>query len=329
LVPVVLGAFVATVNAPIAIWLRRRRIPLWLTVALALLVDSLFLGAFVALLTLAIAELSSRLPEYVVVMELAEIKLSGYFRRLGMEGTLFEVIDPADAIGLAASLFGEIAGLFWNVSMALIIAAFLLWRLGRPSASGGRPAFGPSGATRRAAREMNRYVVIKTATSVVTGLSVGVFSWVIGGDLPILFGLLAFLLNYIPNVGSFIAAVPAVALGLLHYGPQHALALTLGYLLINVVIGNVIEPRVMGRALGLWPVVVLLSVIFWGWILGIVGAVLSALLTLVVKILLLSSEDLRPIGLALGPRAPRRSGQDLVEEAMPPRRAAPAGPAAT
>ena len=319
LVPVVLGGFVATVDTPLVMWLRRRRIPLWLTVVLALVVDTVLLGGFIWLLVGSVGQLSGRLPQYLAVLQAADARMSTWLQELGVQRTLLEVLDPAAAFGLAASLFGEVAVLLWDTVLALIIAAFLLLRLGRARATGSRPAFVASEPMRRAVREMSRYFAIKTATSVATGLLIGLWSWSIGADLPVLLGLIAFLLNYIPNVGSVIAAVPAVGLGLLQYGVEHGLLLAFGYLLVNTVVGNIVEPRVMGRALGLWPVVVLLSVIFWGWTLGIVGAILSSLLTLVVKAMLLSTEDLRPLGLALGPRLSPARGKVLLEEAMPQR----------
>jgi predicted PurR-regulated permease PerM len=142
--------------------------------------------------------------------------------------------------------------------------------------------------------------------------------------------LIAFLLNYIPTLGSIVAGVTAVGMALLQHEPQHAGMVALGYLVINTAIGNVFEPRVMGRALGLWPVVVLVSVVFWGWLLGVMGAVLSALLTQTLKLLLLATPDLRAIGIALGPTpiapAMRASQADLLEEAMPPSGRAPPKP---
>jgi predicted PurR-regulated permease PerM len=321
LVPVVLGGFVATANAPISMWLRRRRVPLSLTIVLALTLDTLFLGAFLALVASSVGRLSSRLPDYLAVLKLAEGTASSWLQRFGTQRTLLEFFDSGEAIGLAATLFGQLASLLWNVVMALVIAGFLLWRFGRAS-RGGRPALIPSEPVRRAVREMNRYIAIKTVVGVVTGVLVGLYSWAVGSDLPVLFGLLAFLFNYIPHLGSIVAAIPAIGLALLQRGVEPALVLSAGYLVVNLFIGNVLEPRLLARALGLWPIVVLLSVIVWGWILGIDGAVLSSLLTSLLKIVLLATDDLRPLGLALGPRPPRREPQDLVEEALPQSRRA-------
>ncbi len=326
LVPMVLGALVATINIPLVMYLYRRRVPLALTVVLSLVADAVLLGAFSALLVGSVAELSGRLPEYLVKLGAVELRFSELLERFGVRGSLIESLDPASAFQLVASLLGNVASVLSNTVLALIIAAFLLFRFvnlggGKRRTGSGTGSVMGTARVRRAVREMYRYIAIKTGTSMATGLLVGIWLWAVDAELPILFGLLAFLLNYIPTLGSFVAALPAILVALLQQGAGQALLVTSAYLLVNIGIGNVVEPRVMGRALGLYPSVVLLSVLFWGWMLGIVGAVLSALLTLAVKLVLLSTEDLRIVGLALGPRpktlAARTGQEDLLEEAMP------------
>src|SRR5690606_26582643 len=116
-----------------------------------------------------------------------------------------------------------------------------------------RPTVMGSERVRKAVREMYRYIAIKTGTSMATGLLIGAWLWLLDAELPILFGLVAFLLNYIPTLGSFIAAIPAIFVALLQNGAGHAAGVALAYVAVNIAVGNVLEPRVMGRALGLWP----------------------------------------------------------------------------
>ena len=113
---------------------------------------------------------------------------------------------------------------------------------------------------------------------------------IFGLDFPVLWGLLAFLLNYVPSIGSLIAAIPAVFIALIQLSLLQALMIGLGYFVINIAIGGVIEPRVMGRGLGLSTLIVFLSLVFWGWIFGPVGMILSVPLTMTAKIALESSE---------------------------------------
>jgi AI-2 transport protein TqsA len=121
----------------------------------------------------------------------------------------------------------------------------------------------------------------------------------IGVDFAPTWGLLAFLLNFIPNIGSIIAAVPAILLALIQLGLPSALLTLLGYLVVNITIGNFLEPRVMGRSLGLSTLVVFLSLLFWGWVLGPIGMVLSVPLTMTAKIALAVNEDTRWLAVLL------------------------------
>jgi len=143
-------------------------------------------------------------------------------------------------------------------------------------------------------------LAIKAAISLLTGLIIFIWLWILGVDYAILWGLLAFLLNFIPTVGSFIAAVPAVLLALVQLGVLHA-GLTLGgFVVVNLVMGNAIEPRWMGRGLNLSPLVVFVSLVLWGWVLGPVGMLLSIPLTIMIKIALENQPESRWIGIMLG-----------------------------
>jgi predicted PurR-regulated permease PerM len=143
--------------------------------------------------------------------------------------------------------------------------------------------------------EVKRYVVIKTYLSVAVGVSLGVFVGLMGVDFPVLWGLVAFFLNYVPNIGAVMAAVPAVLLALLQNGLGNAIGISSGYLVVHLLIGNVIEPRLLGKEMGLSTLVVFLSLVFWGWLWGPMGMLLSVPLTMIVKILLESSEQFSPV----------------------------------
>jgi len=133
-------------------------------------------------------------------------------------------------------------------------------------------------------QSVNRYLVIKTILSVVTGAVITIWLWVLGVDFPLLWGVCAFLLNYIPNIGSIIAAVPAVMLAFVQLGSLSALLTGAGFLVVNLVIGNWVEPRYMGKGLGLSTLVVFLSLVLWGWVFGPVGRLLSIPLTIMMKL---------------------------------------------
>ena len=140
-------------------------------------------------------------------------------------------------------------------------------------------------------RSVNSYLAIKTVVSLGTGVIIGVWLYVMGVDHFMLWAVLAFMLNFIPNIGSIIAALPAVLIAFVQLGPAAAGFAALGFLLINTIMGNMVEPRLMGKGMGLSTLVVFLSLIFWGWLLGTVGMLLSVPLTMVVKIALESREE--------------------------------------
>jgi len=154
---------------------------------------------------------------------------------------------------------------------------------------------------------VNNYLAIKTLVSIATGVVVSLMLWAFGLDFFLLWGVLAFLLNYIPNIGSIIAAVPAMSLAFLQLGMAEAGFIGLGYMIINMVMGNIVEPRYLGKGLGLSTLVIFLSLIFWGWLLGSVGMLLSVPLTMIIKIGLENAEEGRWFAILL-------SGDDDVNE---------------
>jgi predicted PurR-regulated permease PerM len=150
---------------------------------------------------------------------------------------------------------------------------------------------------------VNQYLAIKTLVSIFTGFAVGIWLWVLGVDFPLLWGVSAFLLNFIPNIGSIIAALPAVMLAFVQLGGVSSGLAALGFLVVNLVVGNIIEPRYMGKGLGLSTLVVFLSLILWGWVFGAVGMLLSIPLTIIVKLALEANPKTRWLALMLGSHA--------------------------
>ena len=143
-----------------------------------------------------------------------------------------------------------------------------------------------------ATRDIQKYLGIKTMISIMTGGLAGLLCWAAEIDFPLLWGILAFALNYIPAVGSIIAGVPPVILALLTHDIRHAIAVACGYLVINGFLGNFMEPALLGRRFGLSTVVIVISVLFWGYVWGPVGMLLAVPLTMMVKVGLDNSYEL-------------------------------------
>ena len=146
---------------------------------------------------------------------------------------------------------------------------------------------------------MSRYLVLKTAISLVTGLIIWGMLVLLEVRFAFIWGLLAFALNYIPNIGSVLAAIPPIAQVLVFGGLYDALVVLTGYLIVNLIFGNILDPRLMGRGLGLSTLVVFLSLIFWGWLLGLVGMLLSVPLTIIAKIALEQTQGGKSIAILL------------------------------
>ncbi|MCA9411280.1 MAG: AI-2E family transporter [Candidatus Omnitrophica bacterium] len=152
---------------------------------------------------------------------------------------------------------------------------------------------------------VQKYMALKTVISAATGLAISIGLMIIGVDYAFLWGLLAFFFNYVPNIGSIIAAVPPILLAFIQFGtdesilPAQAIGTAVLFLVVNLTVGNVIEPRVMGKGVGLSTLVVFVSLVFWGWVLGPVGMLLSVPLTMTVKIALGSSESTKWLAILL------------------------------
>jgi predicted PurR-regulated permease PerM len=165
---------------------------------------------------------------------------------------------------------------------------------------------------------MKRYMIIKTLLNLVVAILVTVLLTILRVDFPVLWGFLAFLLNYVPTIGSTIAAVPAVLLAFLQFGPLRGALAAAGYVVINFGLAYGVEVKLMGQKLGLSTLVVFLSLIFWGSVLGPIGAVLCIPLTMTLKFAFESNESTRWIAVLLGPEDTR-----TTTEPRPERRAVP------
>ncbi|UCF67999.1 MAG: AI-2E family transporter [Acidobacteriota bacterium] len=199
-----------------------------------------------------------------------------------------------------------IAAVLSNTVMVLLTMVFILLEAaGFPDKL--RLAFGrpePALARFRAiTEEVQRYLAIKTMISLATGLVVTGWLWLLGVDFPLLWGLIAFVMNYIPNLGSILAAIPPVLLATVQIGIGRAIVVAIGYAVINISLGTLVEPQLMGRRLGLSPLVVFFSLVFWGWVWGPIGMLLSVPLTMILKIMMENSVEFRWIAILLDDRA--------------------------
>ncbi|MDP1570537.1 MAG: AI-2E family transporter [Vicinamibacterales bacterium] len=303
LVPLVLAGFVALVSYPMVSWLERHRLPKWAAVSVTLAaLGTILIGPGLVVYGAA-TQFAAAVPRYRARLGAMTI---GWFEWLEAQGVdtsqIAEILNWAAVLDFAGGLFTSVAFLLSNALLVLFIVAFVLME------AAGLPdhlcdAFQIDHAAldrfRRVTGEVQGYLRIKTAVSLVTGLLVGLWAAFLDIDFAVLWGLLAFLLNYIPNFGSIMAAVPPVLLALVQAGAGHAAGLAAGLMTINLVFGYVVEPSLTGRQLQISPLVVVLSLSFWGWMWGPVGMVLAVPITMVIRILAEHSPELRWVAVLL------------------------------
>lgn len=309
IVPFLLALFIAVIAATPVNWLKSKGLPIPLAVILVLLI-SIVLGLFVALLLgSSTDQFSQNLPEYQTRLKELLNGLFNWFNAQGIDfpdsAGILNVIDPGQAMGFANSLMSGLGGVFSNLFLILFTVLFMLleaWSFPQKiTAIYGNNSDMVLARISDVIKSARQYLSIKALMSLATGVLVWAGTAAIGLDFPVLWGVLAFALNFIPTIGSIIAAVPAVLLSLLQLSSTATLGIILVYLTANVVIGNIIEPRYMGEKVGLSTLVVFISLIFWGWLLGPVGMLLSVPLTMTVKFGAMASEETRWIGILLGP----------------------------
>ncbi len=309
-----LALVLAILTLPVMMWLRRRGVPSPIAILVSVLSMAAVLGGLLLLAGQAFAEFQARYPSYEIRLLLLweawqarlaqiELPLVGNVFEDNVFADLTDAFSLGDAFDFAAGTIQRVLLLVTDTFLVMLIMVFVLAEAAVfPRKL--RMALVESGdeSTRltKIVREVQTYLTIKTLISLATGITIGLFAAAVGLDFPVLLGLIGFVLNYIPTIGSVIASVPAVLLALVQFGPGSAFGVGVVYLGVNTVFGNIVEPNLMGRRLGLSTLVVVLSLVFWGWVWGPLGMFLSIPLTMILKILLENTPDLHWMAVLLG-----------------------------
>ncbi|MCD6525674.1 MAG: AI-2E family transporter [Desulfuromonas sp.] len=306
IVPFLLAAFIAILCLPSLHWLEKRHLPTAFNILLvisATLLAGLLLAIFIGT---SLHDFSRTLPVYQARLHEETRMLFLWLNQHGIDISpqiMLDYFDPSAAMKIVANTLSSLGAVLTDGFLILLTVVFILFEASAMPKKIQMALANPEQSFAQFSRithSVQGYLVIKSAVSLITGITITLWLIILDIDYPALWGLLAFMLNYVPNIGSIIAAVPAMLLGLIQYGPVEALMVAAGYVAVNVIVGNVIEPRYMGKQLGLSPLVVLLSLIVWGWVLGPVGMLLCVPLTMIVKIALETTEELRWIAILLG-----------------------------
>jgi len=320
-----IAVFLAAIGTPSVLWLERKRIPYMVAVLLVVAGMAAILVVIGMLVGTSLNSFYTDLPSYQTRLQKHVSSLQAFLATKGITITdsfLIDQVSPDSVRRLTASLLRGLGSALFETILILLTVTFIFLEassfpvklrdiLGDPQKD--------FHLFMRFVYDINRYMVIKTGISLAVGVLIGIWLFILDVEFPILWGFLAFLLHYVPNIGALIAAVPAVFLALIQLGIGRAALVAAGYLAVDFILGNVVEPMLMGRRLGLSTLVVILSLVFWGGLLGIVGVVLCIPLTMTVKFACENNKSTRWVAVLLGPEmspaqappAPKK-GADLV-----------------
>ncbi|NVK23630.1 MAG: AI-2E family transporter [Gammaproteobacteria bacterium] len=306
IVPFLLSLFIAIIANPIVAKMVVWRVPRGVAVLIVLTFLVIIGMSLAGVVGQSFNDFSKSLPVY-------QEKLVGEFHWLVSKLALFDIhvsreqfaqyFDPGVAMSMVGNLLSGLGGVMTNLFLIILTVVFMLFEAPDVNKKVHIALRDPAMKLQHIDRfleSVNNYLAIKAVVSLVTAICVGILLWILDVDYVLLWAVLAFLFNFIPNIGSIIAAVPAVLLAIVVQSPAVAGLVALGYVVINTVMGNVIEPKFMGRGLGLSTLVVFLSLIFWGWLLGTVGMLLSVPLTMIVKIAMEANEESKWFSVLLG-----------------------------
>ena len=307
LVPFLLAVFLALITVRPMLWMQEKKVPSVLAALMIVIGMMLVIGLVGGIVGTSIAEFTLALPAYQERLTAIVIGTGEFINRLLGDDrevpNIAELIDPGFAMGFAATILNAVRDVLTNTFLILFTMVFILLEASSMGIKA-RAAFGQSADSferpRLFLQNLGRYLGIKTMISLATGFCAWVLSMWVGLDFPLLWAMLAFLFNYVPTIGSIIAAVPAVLIALITLGPGEAGMTALGYFAINTVFGSFLEPRIMGHGVGISPLIVFTGLVLWGWIFGPVGMLLSVPLTMTLKMALESDDNTRWLAILIG-----------------------------
>ena len=306
-VPFLLALFFTLIIFPILVWSKKLKIPAGLAILATVLAIIIIFTFFVFVLGANVQSLAEYIPRYHDLLDQRWAEIAGYWHAQGVDLSIFQISDLIDSNILKDLALGSLGSLTVVIEDGFMIFVLMIFML---LASNSFPSKVKAISNNkhktltildRIIHMISHYMVLKTAISLLTGILVSLLLIILDIEHPIFWGFFAFALNYIPNIGSVLAALPVISIALIQSGAETAVYVTVGYVLINTVIGNILEPRVMGKSTELSVVFIFLSLIFWGWVLGPVGMFLSVPLTIVIKIVFENFESTRWISILIGP----------------------------
>ncbi len=288
LLPIFVAIFLSVITSPMVSSLVKLKLPIGL--AITIVVIGLF-GFFYGLGRLLITstdEFILNLPGYQEQIQEWLVTIQNQAPWLVNQAKIqISTLQPTErALSMIGALFSGLGSALTTLVLIVFTLIFTLYEAQNVSRKA-RLIFGEANTldyVKKFSSMVQKYLLVKSLVSVATGILVGLFLLIVGVDYPVLWGTIAFLMNFIPNIGSLLAAIPPVIIGGIQFGISGFLITSAGFIAVNTIIGNLVEPKLMGKTLDISPLIVFLSLIFWGWVFGPIGMLLSIPLTVTLKI---------------------------------------------
>lgn len=300
---VLIALFLTSISLSPFLWLRKKKIPDIIALIIVIIGIFIILYLFGFLLTSSLSGFNEKLPFYEQKLLASWDTLYTFLFTKGLIDKTFDLRNLVNSLDLISSSKTFVSSLPRIVGDPFLVFFIFIFMMLEVKSFGEKMSIMSSKSLlgfEQVIINIRIYFGIKTLTSLATGIIVYLALLIIGVDFALLWGLLAFMLNFIPSIGSIIAAIPAVLLAFIQLGVFEGIATLIVYLVVNSVIGNIVEPPLMGKNLGLSPLIVFLSLFFWGYILGPVGMLIAAPLTMIFKIIFDNSENTKDLGMLLG-----------------------------
>lgn len=301
-----LALFISIICAQPIQWLKKKKVPQGLAVTIVFVFIAALFFVFGEILATSFTSFAEDASIYEQSLRDIGGSVIQFLSDYGIKINLKEMsknFDASKVMSFTANFLGQLGGFMGNALTISLLALFLLLELDSVSVKIKAIAKDTAGSLSYLnviGDSIRHYLTIKTLTSLLTGIFIWIGLAILGVDYAIIWALIAFLLNYIPNIGSIIAGIPAVLFSLIQLGLSGAIWTTGIFVVVNMIIGNAVEPKMMGRGMGLSTFVVFFSLIFWGFVLGTVGMFLSVPLTMTIKIMLEQNPKTKWMAVALG-----------------------------
>ena len=305
IIPFLLSIFIATISNPLVLFLQKKHLPKSFSVFFVFLIMVGFGFGITTLLSNSLNEFSSNFPKYQILLKIYAENFFSFLEQNGIAVSgkiILEQLDPSAVMSLTSGILSGLGNVLTKTLLIILMVVFMLME-SKIFKQKLKIIFGGTvekkDQLKSFSNTVKRYMLIKTAISLTTGALATLWLIILDINYPFLWGFLTFLLNYIPTIGSNIAAVPPMLMALIQFDLITLVFVTLGYLVINSLLGSFLEPRILGKGLGLSTLVVFLSLLFWGWLFGPIGMILCIPITTIIKIAFANTENTRGVSTLL------------------------------